>query len=60
MRKEVDHNHPEAQLMGTAVRYEGHNCTVVGLQGGYATVSRADGFKRSIPIHTITNGSNRA
>lgn len=60
MRKEVDHNHPEARLMGTPVRHEGYDCTVVGLQGGYATISRSDGFKRSIPIYTIRNGSNRA
>lgn len=60
MRKETDHNHPDARLMGTTVRHEGHNCTVVGLQSGYATISRADGFERSIPIHTITNRSNRA
>jgi hypothetical protein len=59
MRKEIDHNHPEARLMGTTVQHEGYDCTVVGLQSGYATISRADGFKRSIPIHTITNRSNR-
>ncbi|MDX3458420.1 hypothetical protein PV396_41905 [Streptomyces sp. ME02-8801-2C] len=57
MRKPVDYQHPEARLMGSTVRHEGHNCTVVGLQGGYATVSRSDGFKRSIPIYAITNGS---
>jgi hypothetical protein len=59
VRKQTDHNHPEARLMGTTVRHEGYNCTVVGLQGGYASISRSDGFKRSIPIHTITNGSSR-
>lgn len=59
MRKEIDHNHPDARLMGTTVQHEGYDCTVVGLQGGYATISRADGYKRSIPIYTIRNRSNR-